>query len=196
MIRYERYTPWTEPGPYRASDFRRYDGEQPCELLFGRFVMSPAPSNRHQTLVMLLSEILLRAARRGGGRAFVGPADVVLADDTVVQPDLFFVRADRASIVAVEETRGAPDIVVEVLSPGTARRDRVEKLELYARAGVREYWIADSGDRVVLFLILGDDGSYRVARTAGDAYRSARCPEVTVDIPSLWAEFERLAPAQ
>ena len=193
LIQDERYTPWPQPGPYRVDDYRRYDGDQPCELLYGRFLMTPAPSNRHQTLVILVVEVLMRASRASGGWAQVAPADVVLSQDTVVQPDAFYVSSARRSIVEEQETSGAPDIVVEVLSPGSRRRDRIEKLERYVAVGVPEYWIVDPEDRVTEFLVL-DAEAYRLARPVGNVYTSPTCPEVSIDVAELWRDFERMAP--
>ena len=74
--------------------------------------------------------------------------DVILAEDSVVQPDLLLIRKDRLSILAPEGVRGAPDLVVEVLSPGsTAARDRGSKRHLYGRYGVQEYWLVDPDAR-------------------------------------------------
>ncbi len=193
MIRHERFTPWTEAGPYRIDDYRRYDGDERCELLSGRFLVVPAPSNRHQTVVGLLHETFQVAARANGGRVLAGPADVVLSDETVVQPDLYYVAEERVSIVGPQETHGAPDIVVEVLSPGSRRRDRIEKLDEYARGGVSEYWIVDPEDQVFQFLEL-IDGDYRVVVVEGDEYRSKYCSALALDVPAFWADFARMAP--
>ena len=192
MIRYDRTTPWQQPGPYRLADYFRYDGDDRCELLYGRFVMSPGPSNRHQILVGLAFEVLAAAARKNGGRTLMAPADVVLADDTVVQPDVFYVRRENVGIVTAQETHGSPDIVVEVLSPGTRRRDRIEKLVRYAAAGVPEYWILDPDSRVAQFMVL-DGANYRVVVPHEDRYHSA-CPGVELDVAALWASFRPMAP--
>ena len=83
----------------------------------------------------------------------------------MVQPDLLFVSSGRESIITAENVRGAPDLVVEILSPATAERDRTLKLDLYARYGVREYWIIDPDDRKITLFLRGESrfeavGSY------------------------------------
>ncbi|PYN35461.1 MAG: hypothetical protein DMD98_08740, partial [Candidatus Rokuibacteriota bacterium] len=82
----------------------------------------------------------------GLGEVYVAPFDVILDPRTTVVPDLVFVVRDRLEIVAERGVEGAPDLLVEVLSPGTARRDRVRKLNAYARHGVRHYWLPRSED--------------------------------------------------
>ena len=129
------------------------EGER-YEVLEGDLKMVPAPSERHQRAVLALSYVLVTQVERPGlGRVNIAPLDVILDDDTVVQPDLCIVLKDRLSIVAPEGLRGAPDLVVEVLSPRTAARDRDVKRRLYGRYGVREYWIVDPDGRTVEVLI-------------------------------------------
>ena len=90
--------------------------------------------------------VLLRnyLAHRATGRVYPAPVDVVLSQVDVVQPDLVFVSNDRLHLVTETSIQGAPDLVVEILSPSTARLDRGRKMDAYARFGVREYWIADT----------------------------------------------------
>jgi Uma2 family endonuclease len=77
------------------------------------------------------------------GEVFVAPFDVVFSRFDVVEPDLLYVSKDRLSVLTEKNVQGAPDLVVEVLSPSTAQTDRTTKLKLYARYGVQEYWIID-----------------------------------------------------
>ena len=91
----------------------------------------------------------------------------MLSDVDVVQPDLLFVSNERMHIITPAGVRGAPDLVVEILSPATAERDRGYKRALYARNGVKEYWIVGTDAGVVTVLLLGDDG-YEVIGTFGE----------------------------
>lgn len=116
------------------------------EVLEGDLRMVPAPGERHQAVVGSLHfELVTQVAKPGLGRVYVSPFDVILDEDTVVQPDLLVVLKDRLGIVQPEGVRGTPDLMIEVLSPGTAAagRDRNIKRRLYGRYGVREYWIVD-----------------------------------------------------
>ena len=117
------------------------------ELLDGEILMVPAPTTRHQFITANLLSLLHPFLKRTGfGRVLCSPVDVVFGEGNrreVVQPDVLFVSRERLPIVVDEEIRGAPDLVVEVLSPGTETRDRTYKKHLYGRYGVREYWIID-----------------------------------------------------
>ena len=77
------------------------------------------------------------------GKLFFAPCDVVLSDTDVVQPDLLFISREREHVLTAENVRGAPDLVIEILSPSTAHRDLGYKHELYGRHGVLEYWVLD-----------------------------------------------------
>ena len=100
-------------------------------------------------------------------KCFYAPCDVVLSNTDVVQPDILFVSKDRSYIITEDNIRGAPDLVVEVLSPSTAQRDRTLKRTLYERHAVPEYWQADTDAKNVLVLSL-EDGVYKVAGIYGE----------------------------
>ena len=126
-------------------DYRRIpaDGRR-YEVHEGELWRAPSPITRHQRLVLRLYRLLFQQLENSGlGELFVSPYDVVLAPNTVVQPDLVFVSAERAGIITEENIQGAPDLVVEILSPGTTRIDRTRKRGMYERAGIPEYWVVD-----------------------------------------------------
>lgn len=179
-------------GPYRREDYLALPDEPRCELIYGRLYVSPSPNPRHQNVVLLLAQHLLRIARSTGGIAFVAPLDVGLADHSMVQPDVIYLAAGSRGIIG-ERLEGAPDLVVEVLSPGTSRRDRGEKLALYAETGVKEYWIVDPGERQIEFLV-NEGGRFVVALPSGAEYRSRTLPEVTLDLLAFWQEVEETLP--
>jgi Uma2 family endonuclease len=184
---YETETPLaprSDLGPYRESDYLGLPDHPRCELLYGRLLVTPAPTARHQHVVSRILSILLACADRHGDQALVSPIDVVLADHSVVQPDVIYVKAARSSIVR-DRIEGAPDLVVEVLSPGTARRDLGEKLRLYAEAGVSEYWIVDPALQSFEFLVkAGDD--FRLRVPDGPSYRSTAIPGLELDLEAFW----------
>ena len=122
----------------RAPDDKRY------ELLNGELTMVPAPNRKHQQVLLALGSELRRFTRKHGlGEVFVAPFDVVLSDTDVVQPDVLFISRAREDRMTDENVRGAPDLVIEILSPSTADRDLGYKHALYGRHGVLEYWIID-----------------------------------------------------
>ena len=89
------------------------------------------------------SDLMCCLERHPVGRAFVAPFDVFLSDNDVVQPDVFFVANDRLKALQDDGVHGAPDLVIEVLSPSTAQLDKKTKRRVYAQAGVKEMWLVD-----------------------------------------------------
>ena len=148
------------PGPkvkFTYQDYRNAPEDRRYELLDGDMVMVPSPRTDHQRVSRDLGFVLWTFVKeRDLGQVFSAPFDVVLSDTDVVQPDLLFVSNERASIVTDENVQGAPDLVIEILSSGTADRDRTFKRSLYARHGVREYWLVDPDARRVEVLVLSE----------------------------------------
>lgn len=185
-------TPASTLGPYRRADYERLPDEPRCELIYGRFYLSPSPTPLHQLLVRLLSKRLGAIADRTDNLLFFAPLDTALSDHTVVQPDLLYIAKERKEIVG-DRVEGAPDLVVEVLSPGTARYDHSEKLRAYAELGVREYWIANGAEREVEFLV-NREGRFQVVSPRDGVYRSEVLPEIELDLTDFWDEVERRTP--
>jgi Uma2 family endonuclease len=117
------------------------------ELMDGELCMMPAPTTTHQNVSQNIEFLLVQHVRATRcGRVLHAPVDVVIGEGSqrdVVQPDIVFVSPERTAIVTPAEIVGAPDLVVEILSPGTEDRDRGYKRTLYERSGVREYWIVN-----------------------------------------------------
>jgi Uma2 family endonuclease len=153
--------------------YQRYlelDDEQRYEILDGELLMTPAPGTRHQFIAGKLYRIVAQFAEdRKSGVVLPAPTDVVLDEDVVVQPDLLFVRGERvAEIVGEQAIQGAPDLVVEVLSPSSLDRDRHRKRDIYRRYGVREFWIVDPANRAIEVLVL-EEGDYKLASFAAES---------------------------
>jgi Uma2 family endonuclease len=184
---YETETPHatrSELGPYREADYLRLPEQPRCELLYGRLPVLPTPPLRHQHVVGRVICHLFDFADRVGGRAIVSPVDVVLAEHSIVQPDVIYVRRERAGILR-QRVEGAPDLVVEILSPATARRDLGEKLRLYREFGVAEYWIVDPILETFEFLENAPTG-FHVRLPEGAVYRSAAIPGLELDLEAFW----------
>lgn len=115
----------------------------PTELINGEFLEMPAPSLTHQDIVLNVAIVLRQLAKTIGGRVWIAPVDVHLDETNVPQPDVVWLADTNPHCVVVETKylRGAPDLIVEVLSPGTALLDKREKFQLYEKYGVREYWL-------------------------------------------------------
>ncbi len=153
----------SRPIHYTVEDYKSLteSSDQRYELIDGNLYMTPSPSIRHQAVLTNIFLLLASHVRASGsGRVLVAPLDVVLGrgeQRSVVQPDLLYISKDRASLLA-DDIVGAPDLVIEILSPSTARRDAVLKKSLYARSGVREFWIVDVDVETVDVFLLGKDG--------------------------------------
>ena len=107
------------------------------------------------------------------GEILWSPLDIVLSDEDVVQPDILFISNERSDIVTERNISGAPDLVIEVLSPITAYRDKEMKLRLYSRSGVREYWLVDPEQESVKVLTLGPGGAEDTRTHTAGSVRSS-----------------------
>jgi Uma2 family endonuclease len=115
------------------------------EIIEGDHIVTPSPTSRHQRVLGNLFSILNFHVRpRKLGTVIAAPMDVLLADTSVVQPDLLFIRKEREEIITEPNIQGPPDLVVEVLSVSTAAIDRGLKMRLYVKYGVPRYWILDA----------------------------------------------------
>lgn len=105
----------------------------------------------------------------------------------MVVPDLLFISRDRLGIVTDRGVEGAPELIVEILSSGTVQRDRVEKAQLYARHGVRHYWLVDPEAQTLEAFELAEGQYRRTARLAGEAtFVPSLFPGLAIPLPSLW----------
>jgi Uma2 family endonuclease len=125
------------------------ESNQPVELIHGEVIMSPTPTPSHQRVVGDVFFFVKQMAKAHGGQAFVAPLDVYLDEENVVQPDVLWIAPDSRCTVGDSCLNGAPDLVIEVLSPSTARRDKTVKFRLYEKHGVREYWMVDPAAQYV-----------------------------------------------
>jgi len=182
---------------YTYRDLREWPEDERWELIDGvAWNMSAAPSVGHQRLVVELLRDIAAALDNSPCEILIAPLDVLLPasaeqdmDDVenVVQPDLVVI-CDQAKLVP-RGCWGAPDWAIEILSPYTSRKDMNEKLALYERHGVREYWIVDPGNRYIHVYLLGDDGRYPdpSIHVAPATLTSATCPDLSIDLEELFA---------
>jgi Uma2 family endonuclease len=158
------------------------------EIIEGFLFSEPSPRRAHQQVAANLLMILRAHVREHGlGEVYIAPFDVILDRRTVVVPDLVFVAQARADVVTERAVEGTPNLIVEILSPGTARRDRVAKLNAYARRGVPHYWLVDPQARTLeAFELI--EGSYRLAVAMGgdDVFRPGLFPALELPLSELW----------
>jgi Uma2 family endonuclease len=175
-------------GRYSAGDlWRMPDDDQRYEIIEGEVVVSPAPYVSHQQVLANLNDVIRTHVQRHGlGTVLFAPIGVVLETASAVQPDLIFVAKARRAIVQAKGIFGAPDLVVEILSPSTAARDRGRKRELYARAGVAHYWYLDPrAGRLTALRLAG--ARYAVEAQVGPrgSFRPALFPGLTIRVRDL-----------
>ena len=147
--------------------YRTWPDEERWELIEGQaWSMSPAPTTRHQDIQAQLITALRVLLKGKPCKAFDAPFDVLLPKDdesddeidSVVQPDIV-VYCDKSRLTK-RGARGAPDLVVEILSPSTSKKDQNEKFGLYEKHGVREYWVIDPGNEAIQVWRLRPEGGY------------------------------------
>jgi Uma2 family endonuclease len=147
---------WTYEEYYRLGDDQRH------EIIDGNLLMAPAPDTWHQSWIGDLYALLrAHVLRNKLGRVFMSPLDVVLDAENIVQPDIVFVTSANLSIIQRPAIFGVPDLLVELVSPSSVRRDRYDKRDLYARFGVKEYWIGDPANKALEILTL-KNGHYEL----------------------------------
>lgn len=190
----------TEPMPALLSydDYAAIGDDRPAQVVDGVLVLTPSATPYHQDLVGRIWRELVAYAEREGGRAFFAPLDVVLKADRpaqILQPDVIYVSPARLTRVTPQNVQGAPDVVVEVLSPSNMRVDTGRKKELYARHGVGEYWLVPwYADRIEV-LVLDPDGRFGkpLIFEPGDALTSAAMPGFALDVAAV---FRGLTPPE
>ena len=179
-----------QPVKFTYEDYRTAPPDKRCELLDGDLVMVPAPNLKHQDVQSRLGRRLAQfIEERALGKFFFAPCDVVLSDTDVVQPDLLFVARARAHLLSGgDNVRGAPDLVIEILSAATAERDRGYKRALYARHGVAEYWLVDPAAETV-WILRPRSGALAVAHTFGreQTLRSPLLAGFELDLDDIFA---------
>lgn len=163
-----------EKGRYNFADSLTWSDSERIELIDGEAYMMATPSAVHQEILMELARQLANFLEGKSCKVYPAPFGVRLFErenhkpedvDTVVEPDISVV-CDKNKIDQ-RGCKGAPDFVIEIISPSTRRHDRFVKLNLYQRAGVREYWIVDPETKSVLVFLRGEDGNLHVREDYG-----------------------------
>ena len=174
-ISYEEYRALPEDG-------NRY------EVIGGELIMTAAPLIDHQRISANLQFILETYIRANKwGKLFDAPVEVFLGEEEVVQPDIVCISKGRLQTIARKNIMGAPDLVVEILSPSTARYDRVLKMNAYAKHQVPHYWIVDPDARTLEAFEL-EKGAYRLgaAHAEDETFQPSLFPNLTISLSELW----------
>jgi Uma2 family endonuclease len=195
----DRYDVVEEPDPsvnYTYADYVKWQFKERLELIRGKiFRMSPAPNTIHQQVLMKIGYEFYAFLKGKTCSSFVAPFDVRLPvknkkkDNeiyTVVQPDVFIV-CDESKIDA-RGCCGAPDLVIEILSPGNSKKEVRLKFELYEEAGVKEYWIISPAEENLVVFILNDNGEYGKIKmyTGGDVLTTTILPGYKINVNEIF----------
>lgn len=156
------------------------------ELLGGELLVSPSPNVAHQRVAFRIARVLAdHVDTEGGGEVFMAPLDVILSENDVLEPDVIFVASSQAPIVNDRNIKGAPALLVEVVSE--PRIDRVRKRDVYQRFGVPEYWIADpDAERVEVYRLEADRYAKPEIFEPGDVLTYAPLPGFELDVRALF----------
>lgn len=184
---------------YSYSDYLNWQFKERLELLRGKIaLMSPAPNRRHQEIAIELQSTIWNFLQNKSCKVFPAPFDVRLpkpgnqASDssvyTVVQPDICVV-CDPAKLDE-QGCIGAPDIMVEILSPGNSKREMKDKYDLYEEAGVQEYWIVSPAERTVFVFVLNAEGQFigQQPLTDEDFLTTPLLPGLKIALAQVFAE--------
>ncbi|MFN8529155.1 MAG: Uma2 family endonuclease [Anaerolineae bacterium] len=140
------------------------------ELIDGEVIVMPSPSVLHQELLLRLA--LWFHSLISIGRLFVAPLDVRIDDENIVQPDLLWVAPNGKAVITDQRIEGAPDLVIEILSEATLRRDKTVKFLLYEKSGVREYWLVDPAGTIEVWTLSDKEYAHVGTYKSGDTLAS------------------------
>ena len=174
---------------FTYEDYLLLPEDRRYEVIDGALYLTPAPTPYHQIVGRRIQRLIEdHVEREALGVVFDAPCDVVLSRFDVLQPDVFFVSADRRSVIGEKFISDAPDLVVEVLSPGTRKRDRIFKAKRYARFGVREMWIADPDKKTIEVFVNREERFRREAvYIEQDVLRSPLLPGLEVPLAKVFS---------
>lgn len=186
----------TPPRPVKLTydDFLLFpDDGQRHELIDGEHYVTPSPNPRHQRILGSLHlEIGNYLKAHPIGEVFFAPLDVVISNIDIVEPDLLYMSRERAAQVLVSEhVRGVPELLVEIASKSTRKRDETIKRALYERAGVSEYWVVDPVNDLVRVYRNGADGFSRpseLRRDAADTLTTTLLPGLAIALETIFSE--------
>ena len=187
----EEHPVYSKQDGYTYEDYLKIP-EEPgyrLEILEGSLVKEPSPSVHHQRVTSALYRQLANFfdGFDPEGELFFAPLDVTLTTSNVLQPDIVFVSGTRKGIMRQERIDGACDLVVEIMSPTNRRKDRLQKMEIYRKAGIPHYWLVDPEENTLEAFLLRD-GSYTlvVAGGPGDKFTHPEFPGLDLDLDRIF----------
>lgn len=173
---------------YTSRDYEQLPEGAPYQLIAGELVMTPSPVFSHQKIVLKLAAQLMEfVSQRKLGDVVTAPMDVYLSETDVYQPDIIYISHERSQIIH-ERIKGAPDLVMEVLSPSNAYYDLVQKKQVYESAWVKEYWIIDPVEKTIEVYENGETGFKLLAKAKSNGFVSSNVvPGFSLEVGSLFS---------
>lgn len=181
---------------YTHADYLTWQFKERVELLMGRiFKMSPAPGSQHQYVSSVLTAEIFNFLKGKKCNVFAAPFDVTLPitnkngeSNTVVQPDICVICDERK--ITDRGCNGAPDLIVEIISRSSVKKDLHEKFEIYEQSKVPEYWIVQPIDKSLSIFRLSEEGRYMTSKplTYGDIAESKVIPGLQVDLDAIFRD--------
>ena len=167
-----------------GSEVKRY------ELIEGELIMVPAPEVQHQKVSRNLEFIIWQFVKKKDiGSVFYAPIDVMFSSENVLQPDIIYISKKRSGIITEKYISGAPDLVIEIISPSTSGRDKTLKRTLYAKYGVEEYWIVDPNEKNIQIYILKENGLELIGKYHDyDVIQSSLIKGLKINLKEVFAE--------
>ena len=182
---------YSQQGGYTYEDYLQIP-EEPgyrFEILEGVLVREPSPSIHHQRVSRELGYQLISFFNSFDpeGELFFAPLDVTLTAVNVLQPDLLFISGANREIICEERIDGACDLVVEIMSPSNRRKDRLQKMEIYRKAGIPHYWLVDPEENTLEAFLL-NDGNYTLVFVGGpgDKFNHPAFPGLDLDLNKIF----------
>jgi len=173
---------------YTYEDYLHMPEDKRFELIGGVLILVPAPKPKHQKISIRLEFLLMKYNEENNvGDIYHAPTDVYFDEENVVQPDILFVSSNRLDIIEENYIKGAPDLVIEIVSPSSGYYDLVKKKKLYARFGVKEYWLVDPEEKTIEVNLL-EENSYKVIQTLSEDERlvSETFPGFSIELKELF----------
>jgi Uma2 family endonuclease len=179
-----------EKKKYTEKDYQLLEEGAPFQLINGDLIMSPSPTSYHQILLARLFKAVDGFLEKNNdqGICLFSPLDVVLNDENIVQPDLIYISAERKTELLQERIIGAPDLVVEILSPSTAYYDLKQKKDIYEHYGVKEYLIIDPvRNDAEVYILLNQEFVLHQKEKQNGTIKLTSLPGLQIDLQKLFS---------
>ncbi|GAX60732.1 hypothetical protein SCALIN_C13_0249 [Candidatus Scalindua japonica] len=177
---------------YTYKDYLTTPGDKRYELIEGELIMNPSPVTYHQWISRKIGfELEKFVEKKKLGYVFNAPLDVYFDDTNLLQPDIFFIAINRLGIIAEKNIQGAPDLTIEILSEATAYKDFVKKKKIYAKYGVKEYWIVDPVERTIDLYTLKETAFVPAKSfTKNEIFESVLLHGFTMNLENIFASWK------